>query len=148
MKVHTGGRLVESDFIQRALALMRSRHRDTLFVVASDDLEWCESELISRSNATDIVLAGDGVQTRPGADLALLAACNHSVVTHGTFGFWGAFLAGGEVVAPTGYGTRQTGVEHNVRRAALNWTWIPAFSPKTSTVNADANRETTKMPRA
>jgi hypothetical protein len=28
-------------------------------------------------------------------DLALLAACNHSILTYGTFGFWAGFLAGG-----------------------------------------------------
>jgi hypothetical protein len=28
-------------------------------------------------------------------DLALLAACNHTILTYGTFGFWAGFLAGG-----------------------------------------------------
>ena len=32
-----------------------------------------------------------------GEDLALLAACNHSIISYGTFGMWAAFLAGGEV---------------------------------------------------
>jgi hypothetical protein len=30
-----------------------------------------------------------------GRDLALLAACNHTILTYGTFGFWAGFLAGG-----------------------------------------------------
>ncbi len=30
-----------------------------------------------------------------GMDLALLAACNHTILTYGTFGFWAGFLAGG-----------------------------------------------------
>ena len=33
-----------------------------------------------------------------GEDLALLAACNHSIISYGTFGMWAAILAGGEVV--------------------------------------------------
>ena len=32
-----------------------------------------------------------------GEDLALLAACNHSIISYGTFGMWAAILAGGEV---------------------------------------------------
>jgi hypothetical protein len=28
-------------------------------------------------------------------DLALLAACNHTILTYGTFGFWAGLLAGG-----------------------------------------------------
>jgi galactoside 2-L-fucosyltransferase 1/2 len=35
---------------------------------------------------------------RPAEHMALLAACNHSVVTTGSFGWWAAFLAGGTVV--------------------------------------------------
>ncbi|KAF0292284.1 Galactoside 2-alpha-L-fucosyltransferase 1 [Amphibalanus amphitrite] len=128
-----GGRLVGADFLERALALMRSRHRDALFVVISDDPEWCRREMVTRTGATDVVVAGDGQQLHPGGDLAMLTACNHSIITHGTFGFWGAYLGGGEVIKPTGYGRKKTGVEGNVRRAGLNWTWIPAFSPQTTT---------------
>ena len=45
-----------------------------------------------------------GINLRPlatgvdiGEDLALLAACNHSIISYGTFGMWAAILAGGEV---------------------------------------------------
>ena len=134
MTRYVDGGLVGADYLRRALGLMRRRHPDALFVVASDDLDWCRREL----RAPDVVLAGDGVQAQPGGDLALLAACNHSVVTHGTFGFWAAYLAGGEVVKPTGYGTTRTGVEANARRANLNWTWIPAFSAGTTTAATGA----------
>ena len=40
----------------------------------------------------------------PGFDLCVLASCDHSVQTFGTFGMWGSLLAGGEVIAPTGTG--------------------------------------------
>jgi hypothetical protein len=32
-----------------------------------------------------------------GRDLALLAACNHTIVSQGQFGNWAAFLAGGDM---------------------------------------------------
>ena len=115
-----GGRLVDLDYLQRALTLMRRHHRGALFVVTSDDPDWCRRHLL----APDVVLAGDGVQAKPGYDLALLAACNHTVLTHGTFGFWAAYLAGGDVVKPTGFGTSTTGLEVNVRLAKLGWTFF------------------------
>jgi galactoside 2-L-fucosyltransferase 1/2 len=34
----------------------------------------------------------------PQHDLALLAGCTHSVVSVGTFGWWGAYLANGRVI--------------------------------------------------
>ena len=37
-----------------------------------------------------------------GWDLCVLATCHHSVHTYGTFGLWGALLAGGDVVVAKG----------------------------------------------
>ena len=37
-----------------------------------------------------------------GRDLALLAACNHTIVSQGMFGPWGAFLAGGDMFTKYG----------------------------------------------
>jgi hypothetical protein len=33
-----------------------------------------------------------------GVDLALLSQANHSIMTYGTFGMWGALLAGGSTL--------------------------------------------------
>jgi galactoside 2-L-fucosyltransferase 1/2 len=32
----------------------------------------------------------------PAQDLAIMAACNHSIIDYGTYGMWGAILAGGD----------------------------------------------------
>jgi galactoside 2-L-fucosyltransferase 1/2 len=32
----------------------------------------------------------------PAQDLAIMAACNHSIIDYGTYGVWGAILAGGD----------------------------------------------------
>ena len=37
-----------------------------------------------------------------GRDLALLAACNHTIISQGMFGAWGAFLAGGDMYTKYG----------------------------------------------
>ncbi len=38
-----------------------------------------------------------------GIDLALLSLGNHSILTYGTFGMWGALLADGETVLPSSH---------------------------------------------
>ena len=63
------------------------------FIVCSDDMTEAKKvfpEWLSRS-----VLYSDN---RYEVDLAILASCNHSIITVGTFGWWGAWLAGGQVV--------------------------------------------------
>ncbi|CAL4109946.1 unnamed protein product, partial [Meganyctiphanes norvegica] len=36
----------------------------------------------------------------PQVDMAILNACNHSIITIGTYSFWTGYLAGGEVLYP------------------------------------------------
>ena len=59
-----------------------------------------------------------------GTDLALLAAANHSILTYGTFGMWGALLGqGGEVVLPKGY--EKLSDQKSIEQANLsNWAFI------------------------
>ena len=92
---------ITANYYSNAMKLARNMYEDVIFIVVSDDLDWCkdnleEEENLSYTNNTDSV---EGT----GMDLALLAACNHTVVSHGTFGFWGSVLSGGDVIAPQNY---------------------------------------------
>ena len=94
-----GRTLPDTEYFDRALAYYRHRFADALFIVCSDDLDFVTERLRARQN-DDIVIAGNRDIGDPGRDMALLSACNHSVVTVGTYGFWGAYLAGGTVLVP------------------------------------------------
>jgi len=64
------------------------------FLVVSDDLSWCAK-----------YLSGPGVYLSPPGqdamvDLSLLSLCSHSILDYGTFGMWGAIMAGGQTVVP------------------------------------------------
>ena len=39
----------------------------------------------------------------PGYDLALLTQANHSILTYGTYGMWGALLASGSALLPVSH---------------------------------------------
>ena len=58
-----------------------------------------------------------------GEDLALLAACNSSILSYGTFGMWAAILAGGNVIMPPAMARTKEGEE--LREGALpGWRWL------------------------
>ncbi len=42
-----------------------------------------------------------------GIDLALLSLANHSIISYGTFGMWGAFLSGGTITMPQSHSTSE-----------------------------------------
>ncbi|KAG7176254.1 galactoside alpha-(1,2)-fucosyltransferase 2-like [Homarus americanus] len=82
------------DYLRRALDFYRQRLPRVTFVVASDDVDYA---VVVLGDEQDVVFA-------PGMprelDLAVLAACNHTIITLGSYGFWAGYLSGGTVVYP------------------------------------------------
>ena len=85
----------EVGYFRQAMAHYRHRHGACLFLTVCDDPEWCSKHL----SAPDVVVAGGGDEDSAVSDLALLTACEHMVVS-GAFGFFAAYLTGGDLVAP------------------------------------------------
>lgn len=83
------------DYIYRAMNFFKTKNIKIVFFVASDDIEWC------KANINQSVIFSPF--TDPGHDLALLSFCDNVIVTSGTFGWWGAWLSGGETVYFSGY---------------------------------------------
>jgi len=63
------------------------------FLYVSDDMEWGKKNL---KKCKDLFFVGEGDEASAGRDLAVLAACDHSIISWGSFSMWAAFLAGGE----------------------------------------------------
>jgi galactoside 2-L-fucosyltransferase 1/2 len=76
-------------FFRRQMNLLRNKYKPIMFLVVSDDPKWCEREL----HGDDVVVMRNN---SPGQDLAIMAACNHSIIDYGTYGMWGAILSGGD----------------------------------------------------
>lgn len=86
-----GYNVADETFISKAFDYFRSKFKHPKFVVIGDDMTWMRLKVKGK----DITIATSG---NAGVDLAIMAQCNHSIVTSGTFGWWGAFLAGGHTV--------------------------------------------------
>ena len=59
----------------------KTASNDVLFVMASDDIEWCQTMF---SNETDVVFASSAAQkynvVQPTFDLAVMSLCHHSII--------------------------------------------------------------------
>ncbi|KAL3871033.1 hypothetical protein ACJMK2_039057 [Sinanodonta woodiana] len=84
-------------YIQKSMNYFRDRYNDTFFVICSDDITWCKNNI--RGNNDTVFSSFDN----PGSVMAMLSFCDHVIITSGTFGWWGAWLAGGEVVYFKGF---------------------------------------------
>ncbi len=90
-----GYTVADRDYLDKAMShferLFGSRR--LLFIVCSDDVVWSQENILPRRGSRlEFSTALSDVE-----DLALLSLCDHTVITVGTFGWWGAWLAGGNV---------------------------------------------------
>lgn len=119
----SGATLVGRDYFKRAVDMTTgndANSSDTVIVVASDDPDWCQENLVGKSGA----FAGRNAHLLRGKghffDFAFLASCNVSVMDYGSFGFWSAFLTPGPKYIATGY--INSGVEPRMVAQVKNWT--------------------------
>ncbi|XP_069765294.1 LOW QUALITY PROTEIN: galactoside alpha-(1,2)-fucosyltransferase 2-like [Narcine bancroftii] len=84
------------NYLAQAMSYFRNKYKDAFFIVVSNGIDRC-SENIDASKG-DVYFSGDGNESKPHRDFAILAHCNHIIMTIGTFGFWAAYLAGGKAV--------------------------------------------------
>jgi galactoside 2-L-fucosyltransferase 1/2 len=93
----------DNDYIRRAILFYQRRYYQyqIRFLVASDDRSYCRELFASEQRSGKIIILPDHFS--PADDLMALSLCHHSIVTGGTFGFWSAYLAGGEVIHDVRY---------------------------------------------
>lgn len=85
-------------YLRRAVGYFVERFARIQFVVASNDVPWCRKYVRSSTWDASRVNVTFSEGHSAGEDLALLASCNHTVVTTGTYGWWAAWLADGITV--------------------------------------------------
>lgn len=87
------------EYYNRAVSYMKTKVRDLQFFIFSNDIDWCEKYLVIE-NATYM---NNQDRSSPHEDLHLMSLCNHSIIDHSAFCWWGAWLNQNEeaiVVAP------------------------------------------------
>ncbi|XP_056398503.1 galactoside alpha-(1,2)-fucosyltransferase 2-like [Hyla sarda] len=95
------GVLADKNYLQKATDYFRNKYQNPIFVVTSNGMKWCKDNI--NNSLGDVYFAGDGNEGSPARDFAILAHCNHTIMTFGSFGIWAAYLAGGEAMHLTNY---------------------------------------------
>ncbi len=92
-------------YIHRAMAYYKRRFykQNIRFLVASDDKPYCYRLFATEIQFRQVFILP--VYFPRGDDLIALSFCHHSIVTGGSYGFWTAYLAGGEVIHDKVYRT-------------------------------------------
>ncbi|ELU03219.1 hypothetical protein CAPTEDRAFT_134381 [Capitella teleta] len=106
-------------YFYKAMDLMLEKYPNAFFVVASDDKKWAKTNLGSRA---DLVTPF----TSPYYDLALLANCQHSIISSGSFSWWVGWLAKGTTIYYEDYPRNGSSLSEGLDRSDYYYKdWIP-----------------------
>jgi len=75
-------------YYSRAIHELKKIVENPLWIVFSDDIQWCRKEFYFLQNVTFV----EGNEGTPWEDLRLMSACKHHIIANSTFSWWGAFL--------------------------------------------------------
>ncbi|XP_021356831.1 galactoside 2-alpha-L-fucosyltransferase 2-like isoform X2 [Mizuhopecten yessoensis] len=94
-KVQFGYNVATGTYIKHSITYFLSKFSNPVFIVCSTTLDWAKEEL---RDLTNVYIKYVYTKNRPEVDFAVLVACNHTIMTVGTFGWWAGYLAGGDVI--------------------------------------------------
>ena len=102
LRKNSHAKLFDADWVfyamKTAIQYTKSNNNSTVFVVSSDDFNWCKKNLNHpdyKITFTQDYYKEIGKTNKVYFDFAVLANCNHNIFQYGTFGFWSSFLSGG-----------------------------------------------------
>ncbi|CAF1376260.1 unnamed protein product [Didymodactylos carnosus] len=122
------GRTISStSFILDAMNLFNTKYNNrTIFVITSDEKSYCSRTF---THILNVVVTPHSFT--PAEDLAILAVCQNTIVTVGTFGWWGAYLSGGVVIHDVKSPQNPTPIDNNCSKDAFFPSWF-SFLNRTS----------------
>lgn len=89
-----GYNVAPGHYVREAIRYTQSRYPNVLFLACTQDIGWTNREITSQME-----IALENVYNDvPQVDFAVLVACNHTIMTVGTFGWWAGYLSGGQVL--------------------------------------------------
>ena len=80
-----------TSYYAAAIERMRATS-DRTFLVFSDDIAWCREQLIFKGEHFEF-LDREHETTPPVHEMALMACCDHHIISNSTFAWWAAWLA-------------------------------------------------------
>ncbi|CAF1135113.1 unnamed protein product [Didymodactylos carnosus] len=109
---------VSSDsYVLEGIKYFSRKYEKSIFIVASDDKLYCSNLL---KNQVNVIVTPDLFSAID--DLISLGICQHSIVTGGSFGWWAAFLANGDVLHDVQYDSLRKGCN-----CTKEWYYPPWF---------------------
>tara|TARA_Y100000389_G_scaffold138216_2_gene135915 strand:- start:3881 stop:7276 length:3396 start_codon:yes stop_codon:yes gene_type:complete len=128
-----------SQYFINAKYFFTSRYNAVQFVVTCEDIKWCNRQHFL--SAPDVFIVSE--QNDAVIDMAILSACDHIILSVGTFGWWAAFLGADAKGGTVLYYDSEFVMEHKINRGNVvledfyphKWIAMPSTPFLINTIN-------------
>ena len=106
--MYDNGSLYELRYYEKAVGFIRSKVREPMFFLFSDEPEWCDDnrKILGLKEEDKVVVADWNKQGESFRDMQLMTYGKHNILAISSFSWWGYYLSGRQdkiVCAPEGY---------------------------------------------
>ncbi|MEH6307019.1 alpha-1,2-fucosyltransferase [Olivibacter sp. CPCC 100613] len=84
------GGLVNLDYFEKAISLIRGQVEKPIFYIFSDDILWCKENLPLNDNEANFIDWNKGAESY--LDMQLMSNCKHAIISNSSFSWWAAWL--------------------------------------------------------
>ncbi len=103
------GGICTLDYYRKAIGFVLSKVEKPSFFLFSNDIKWCEDNLIPILNGADCVIVYHNKGKDSYKDMQLMSFCHTNIIANSSFSWWGAFLNNNNdamVIAPSKWNNR------------------------------------------
>lgn len=80
------------EYYRKALCLISERTNPEMFLIFSDDIEWCRNEISKFLRDVSTVYVDWNKGRDSFRDMQLMSCCRHNIIANSSFSWWGAWL--------------------------------------------------------
>lgn len=82
--------LAPIEYYKRAITYIRERVENPIFLIFSNDIEWCKQNFNFLEN--QVIYVDWNIKENSYKDMQLMSLCQHNIIPNSSFSWWGAWL--------------------------------------------------------
>lgn len=92
LKISNTSGICTIDYYQKAITVIKNLVKPDIFVIFSDDIDWCTEQFGSIIGNRDIRFVNWNKGKESFRDMQMMSLCKHNIIANSSFSWWGAWL--------------------------------------------------------